>query len=93
MWDAARFGRAEMPPLPLHEDYAFWLGLLRTGACAVGLPQVLARYRVAQGSHSAAKWRAAQATWGILRAEPGLSWPQAAAGFARYALTALRRRV
>lgn len=93
VWDSARFGRAEMPLLPLHEDYAFWLGLLRTGACATGLPQVLARYRVAPGSLSGRKWQAARATWGILRAEPGLSWPQAAAGFARYALRAVARRV
>jgi teichuronic acid biosynthesis glycosyltransferase TuaG len=93
VWDSARLGRAEMPLLPLHEDYAFWLGLLRTGACAVGLPQVLARYRVADGTLSARKWQAARATWGILRAEPGLSLPQAATGFARYALKALARRV
>lgn len=93
VWDTAAFGRAEMPPLPLHEDYAFWLGLLRSGACATGLAQVLADYRVAAGSHSGRKGRAALAVWRILRAEPGLGWPRAAAGFAGYALGALRKRL
>lgn len=93
IWDTARFGRAQMPALDLHEDYAFWLSLLRTGACATGLPQVLARYRVSGGSLSAKKWQAARATWSILRSEPGLSVPQATAGFARYAFAALIRRV
>lgn len=93
VWDTATFGRARMPDLPMHEDYAFWLALLRTGACATGLPDVLADYRVAAGSHSGQKLRAAQAVWRILRAEPGLDWPRAAAGFARYALGAVARRI
>lgn len=93
VWDTATFGKAEMPVLPMHEDYAFWLSLLRSGACATGLPQVLADYRVAAGSHSGRKLQAAQAVWRILRAEPGLSWPRAAAGFAAYALGAVGRRL
>lgn len=93
VWDSAVFGRAEMPALDLHEDYAFWLRLLRGGACATGLPQVLASYRVSPGSHSAGKWRAARATWGILRREAGLGLPWAMLGFAGYAFGALRRRM
>lgn len=92
VWDRVRFGLAEMPDLPLHEDYAFWLSLLRQGVEARGLPEVLADYRVAPGSHSGSKLRAALATWSILRAEPSLSLPRAALGFAGYGLTALRRR-
>lgn len=92
IWDSARFGRAEMPALPLHEDYAFWLALLRSGAEARGLPQVLAEYRVAAGSHSGAKLRAARATWTILRSQAGLSLPRATLGFLRYGSAALCKR-
>lgn len=93
IWDRSVFGQARMPELPMHEDYAFWLALLRSGACATGLPQVLAEYRVAAGSHSGHKRRAALAVWRILRAEPDLGWPQAASGFVRYALGAVARRI
>lgn len=93
VWDSAQFPGAEFPALPMHEDYAFWLRLLRGGAIATGLPQVLARYRVAPASHSGRKWRAAGATWAILRAEPGVGPLRAAAGFACYAVRALGRRI
>lgn len=93
IWDSQRFAGAEFPALPLHEDYAFWLQLLRTGVCAVGLRPVLARYRVGAGSHSGQKLRAARATWSILRDEPGVGPWRAAAGFARYALKAVRHRL
>lgn len=93
IWDSARFPGAEFPALPLHEDYAFWLRLLRDGACATGLPEVLAHYRVGAGSHSGRKLRAARATWSILRAEPGVGRLRATAGFLRYAAGAVLRRI
>lgn len=93
IWDSAHFGTVVFPLLPMHEDYALWLHLLRGGACAVGLPQVLAHYRVRAGSHSARKWQAARTTWSILCAEPGVGLVRAAAGFARYALTSIARRI
>ncbi|WP_210527761.1 glycosyltransferase family 2 protein [Rubellimicrobium arenae] len=91
-FDTARFGRAEMPLLPMHEDYAFWLGLLRGGAVAQGLPEVLADYRVSPGSASSNKARAAAAVWRILGDE-GLGPVRRSVSFARYALTGLRRRL
>jgi teichuronic acid biosynthesis glycosyltransferase TuaG len=93
VWDTIAFGRCEMPILPMHEDYAFWLNLLRSGAHGQGLPDVLARYRVSPQSQSGQKLRAARATWSILRSEPGMDIPRAALGFVRYATTALRRRI
>lgn len=93
VWDSHHFGRAHMPDVALQEDYAFWLMLLRSGATAVGLPHVLARYRVAPGSASANKLRAACGTWSVLRAQPDLSLPRAALGFTRYALGASLRRL
>lgn len=93
IWDRQRFPDALMPALPLHEDYAFWLSLLRAGAQARGLPQVLADYTVSPTSHSGRKWQAARATWAILRAEPGLGLPGAARGFLIYGARVLGRAV
>ncbi len=93
IWDLERFGRAQMPELPMREDYAFWLSLLRGGAVAHGLPEVLAEYRVVPGSRSSRKLRAARNTWSVLRREPGIGLPRAALGFGLYALRAVLRRL
>ena len=93
VWDRTFFGPVALPLIPMHEDYAFWLTLLRHGGYGIGLPQVLAQYRIAGQSYSARKWRAAQAVWSILRSEPGISFPRACLGFMRYATRALARRV
>ena len=49
VYDSAHFGKVEMPPLPLRQDYALWLALLRPGGAARGLDEVLADYRVGAG--------------------------------------------
>ena len=88
--DTARFGKVEMPPLPLRQDYALWLALLRQGGEAHGLNEVLADYRVVPGSLSASKFRAARGTWAVLRAE-GLPLPRALWCFGHYAAASLAR--
>ncbi len=87
----AHFGEARMPLRDLHEDYAFWLSLLRGGETARGLPEILARYRVRPGSRSANKLRAARAVWEIL-GEQGIGRAQQLAGFAGYASRAMLSR-
>ena len=67
VYDSAHFGKVEMPPLPLRQDYALWLALLRPGGAARGLDEVLADYRVGAGSLSGSKLRAARGTWRVLR--------------------------
>ncbi len=91
-WRRARFPQARMPDRAMHEDYAFWLMLLREGAVAHGLPQVLAEYRVHPGSVSADKRHAARAVWEILGTQ-GLSAPQRLLCFLRYAFRAFARRL
>ena len=90
VYDSARFGKVEMPPLPLRQDYALWLALLRAGGEARGLDEVLADYRVGAGSLSGSKLRAARGTWAVLRRE-GLALPRALWCFGHYAAAGLRR--
>lgn len=77
-----------------HEDYVFWLDLVRRAgraACAGG-EQPLAWYLVRNGSLSSDKLRAARWQWHIYRDIERLSWPRAAWYFTQYAGTALAKR-
>jgi teichuronic acid biosynthesis glycosyltransferase TuaG len=90
--DREHFGRVEMPDLPLRQDYALWLELLRPGGEARGLDEVLADYRVGgSATLSGSKLRAARGTWAVLRRE-GLPLPRALWCFGHYAASGLRRR-
>ena len=91
IWDRERFPDARMPALSLHEDYAFWLSLLRDGAEGRGLPHVLAEYTVRPQSRSSRKRDAARATWRVLRGEPGIGLPRAVMGFVTYGTRSLWR--
>ncbi|MBP1805948.1 glycosyltransferase family 2 protein [Rubellimicrobium aerolatum] len=91
-YDTEAFGRAEMPLLPTRHDYALWLRLLRTGAVAHGLPEVLAEYRVRPGSLSSNKLKGALAVWRLLGDE-GVGPARRTAGFARYAARSVVRRL
>ncbi|MDH2326885.1 glycosyltransferase family A protein [Cereibacter sp. SYSU M97828] len=90
-FDTDFHGRAEMPEIPMHEDYAFWLSLLRRGP-ARGLPEVLAHYRVSPGSASANKAKGVLAVWRILGMQ-GLPPHRRIAGVAGHVAGALRKRV
>lgn len=50
-----------------HEDYAFWLELLRHGYRAVATEEILADYRVVKGSRSNNKLKSAKNRWLIYR--------------------------
>ena len=87
-----RFEHARMPDVTMHEDYAFWLGLLAQGEQAVGLPDVLAEYTVSPGSRSANKFKAALAVWEILGGQRLYFWHRLYC-FCAYAFKAVKRRV
>lgn len=93
IYDSAFFGRIFMPDLPLRQDYAHWLNLLRGGAAAEGLQDVLADYRLRRDSISANKLRAARGTWQVLRKNEQLPLTQAVPAFSNYAVEALRLRM
>ncbi len=50
-----------------HEDYIFWLFMLKEGFIAIGIDEVLAKYRVSNSSHSSNKLKAATWQWNIYR--------------------------
>ena len=60
-----------MDPHYFHEDYVFWLELLKSGRRAVGVNEVLVLYRT--GGRSGNKLRAAKNRW--LSGVPSSSFP------------------
>jgi len=69
-----------------HEDYVFWLSILRGGVLAYGLNEVLASYRVGNESISSNKLKAASFTWNIYRNIEKLGFFKSLYYFANYAL-------
>lgn len=77
-----------------HEDYVFWLALLRGGERAVCTPgdEPLAHYLVRDGSRSANKLRAAAWQWHIYRDVEGLGMMASAGYMLHYVRQALAKR-
>ena len=74
-----------------HEDYVFWLELLKAGYSAVGCPEVLADYRLVRGSRSSDKGNAARNRWVVYRRVEKLPLGKSVAVFAAYARNALQK--
>lgn len=92
MYDTEVFGRRTMPLIERRQDYGLWLDLLRDGAVARGLDEVLVLYREGgRASLSSNKLRAATFNWRIYREVEGWSLPVSALAFASYALRGLRK--
>lgn len=51
----------------MHEDFAIWLGILKSGGRACGVDEPLLIYRIAQGSKSGNKLKAAKMNWNTYR--------------------------
>jgi len=77
-----------------HEDYAFWLAVLRAagGAVKARYPEPLAYYTVRAGSLSSGKLRAARWQWRIYRDVAGLGRLAAARYMLHYVYHALAKR-
>jgi teichuronic acid biosynthesis glycosyltransferase TuaG len=77
-----------------HEDYVFWLQLVRRAGIARRVPttEPLAEYLVRTGSLSADKRKAARWQWNIYRNVEGLGRIRAAWYFAHYAAIAFAKR-
>ncbi|GGY35847.1 glycosyl transferase [Bacterioplanes sanyensis] len=57
-----------------HEDYALWLSLLRRGETMLGLPEILACYRLQAGSVSSSPLRNVAFLWHIYQQREQLGW-------------------
>lgn len=91
MYDVKQLGKQTMPHIG-HEDYAYWLNLLKQGVEAHGLNDVLAYYRVRAGSVSNDKLKAAGFQWHIYRKVENLSLPRSLYHFARYSCSGLKKQ-
>lgn len=92
MYDTQVFGRRTMPLIERRQDYGLWLDLLRDGAVARGLDEVLVLYREGgRASLSSNKLKAATFNWRIYRDVEGWSVPVSVLAFASYALRGLRK--
>ena len=76
-------------PACYHEDYAFWLELLKAGYKAAGNREVLADYRIVKGSRSNNKLRSAKNRWQIYRRVEKLPLLKSVNVFAAYAFHGL----
>jgi teichuronic acid biosynthesis glycosyltransferase TuaG len=86
--DRYQIPEISMPKIK-HEDYVTWLKILKRGHIAYGIPQDLARYRVASSSVSSDKRRSAGWTWNIYRRVEGLSVIKSAWCFLHYTARAI----
>ena len=77
-----------------HEDYVFWLGMVRRAgrAICISAPEPLAWYLVRNGSVSANKIRAAAWQWRIYRQIERLGWLASAIYMCHYGWHAMRKR-
>jgi teichuronic acid biosynthesis glycosyltransferase TuaG len=74
-----------------YDDYVLWLGILKRGIVAHGLPLDLMRYRVLGNSISRNKMRSAVQIWRTLRDFEHLSLPHATWCWSHYAWNAVRK--
>ena len=63
----------QLPTNMYHEDLAYWLCLLKNGAIAIGIQEVLASYRVIRGSRAFNKPKSALNRWKIYHSYLGFS--------------------
>ena len=90
LYDTKMLGKQMMESVG-HEDYVYWLSLLKSGCSAQGLNEVLAFYRVRQGSVSNNKLKAAGFQWNIYRNIEELSLIRSLYHFSIYTYQGLKK--
>ncbi len=90
MYDTERLGKYFMEDIG-HEDYVYWLKILKRGYIAYGIDKVLAYYRVRKGSVSNNKLKAASFQWAIYRNVVDLSLWKSLYHFSIYSYHGLRK--
>lgn len=75
------------------QDYATWLMLLRGGAVACGINDVLVKYRVAAGSLSSNKFKSIRQVWEIQTQDEGICKVHAAYNVMCFLLNAIKKYI
>ncbi|KNH10611.1 glycosyl transferase family 2 [Vibrio lentus] len=86
------FDDLSMPLLRTGQDYALWLKLLKSGALAHVLNDVLTQYRILPNSISRNKFKKAKRQWEIYRKLEGIGLFYSSINFVFYAYRAVFRR-
>jgi teichuronic acid biosynthesis glycosyltransferase TuaG len=85
MIDSSKSPPLIMPSIPSRQPLVLWLKILKETGPAIGLNQILARYRVRAGSISSNKIQAARQVWRVYREYEQLALPTALRYFLSYA--------
>lgn len=81
----------QMKPEFFHEDFVYWLELLKAGYTAAGCQRVLAKYRLLRQGRSHNKIQAAKNRWEIYRNYCRLGLGESLSFFLCYALNGLKK--
>ncbi|HHD2971041.1 glycosyltransferase [Clostridium perfringens] len=92
MIDKRIIGEFKMPELRAGQDTATWLSILRKGNIAYGYNEILASYRLVNGSISSNKMKALKRTWNIYRNVENLSLYKSIYCFLFYSKNAFLKR-
>lgn len=93
MIDSSKSPPLVMPSIPSRQPLVLWLKILKETGPAVGLDEILARYRVRAGSISSNKIQAAKQVWRVYREYERLPFPTALSYFVSYAFRAGSRNI
>jgi len=93
MIDRRKIGAMRMVNIRTRQDYVFWLHIMKKGYLAYGLPEVLAKYRLVEGSISSNKIKAAKQNWYVYRHIEKQSLLKSLWYFINYALTSVKNTV
>jgi glycosyltransferase involved in cell wall biosynthesis len=66
IYDSSHCGKRFMPEIRKRQDFALWLGILKEGYKAGGIPEPLAKYQL-HGGMSQNKWRVLSYQWSVYR--------------------------
>lgn len=84
-------GEQRFHPDYYHEDYVFWLELLKKCGRAVGCEEAMAVYRVIPDSRSFNKWNSAKNRWRVYRSYLKLPLGKSLRSFADYCLNGVKK--
>lgn len=93
MIDREKTGDIRMPNIEMRQDFATWLSILKRGYTALGINEVLGKYRRVRQSLSSNKFKTMRKNWYVYRKIEKLSLIKSIYCFTGYAFNATLKRV